>query len=231
MRTQASKQEKADEIYFAFRRVFGSIGSDPDGLGGLLDDLLCFARYHAAFSIGTSAPDAFREPLAKLRRQIDVPATLVMRLFDCHDRQHTLPDLEFVEALSLIESYVFRRAICGEQTRGYWQVFANLAYRIDPIKPLESLRVKLSRQHDNYRFPEDDEFLKALEERDMYGKRVCFELLTRLENHGSKEVTDTSNTRSNISCRKTKSCRRSGVKCSTMIGARLRDSGFTDSAT
>lgn len=26
----------------------------------------------------------------------------------------------------------------------------------------------------------------------MYGKRVCFELLTRLENHGSKEVTDTS---------------------------------------
>jgi hypothetical protein len=25
---------------------------------------------------------------------------------------------------------VFRRAICGEQTRGYWQVFANLAYRV-----------------------------------------------------------------------------------------------------
>jgi hypothetical protein len=25
---------------------------------------------------------------------------------------------------------VFRRAICGEQSRGYWQVFANLAYRV-----------------------------------------------------------------------------------------------------
>jgi predicted transport protein len=189
--TQAGKQEKADEIYFAFRRVFGSIGSDSDGLGRLLDDLLRFARYHAAFSIGTNADDPLREQLARLRRQVDVPATLVMRLFDCYDRHGTLSDHEFIDALSAIESYVFRRAICGEQTRGYWQVFANLAYRLDPAKPLESLRVGLSRQHDNYRFPSDDEFVKALEERDMYGKRVCFELLARLENHGSKEVTDT----------------------------------------
>jgi predicted transport protein len=192
LRTQASKQEKADEIYFAFRRVFGSIGSAPDGLGDLLEELLRFARYHAAFSIGTGAAEPLREPLARLRRQIDVPATLVMRLFDCHDRLKTLTEQQFVDALGVIESFVFRRAICGEQTRGYWQVFANLAYRIDADRPLESLRVGLSRQHDNYRFPGDDEFIKALEERDMYGKRVCFELLARLENHDSKELTDTS---------------------------------------
>ena len=87
---------------------------------------------------------------------------------------------------------MFRRAICGEQTRGYWQVFANLAYRIDLKRPFESLTVGLARQRDNYRFPGDDEFRKALEERDIYGKRVCFDLLDRLENHGSREPTDTS---------------------------------------
>jgi predicted transport protein len=115
-----------------------------------------------------------------------------MRLFECYDQHKTLSAEQFQEALSLIESYIFRRAILGEQTRGYWQVFANLAYRIDPANPLISLKVGLARLRDNYRFPADDEFEKALEERDLYGKRVCFDLLERLENHGSKELTDVS---------------------------------------
>ena len=71
-------------------------------------------------------------------------------------------------------------------------MFATLAYRIDAKKPFESLCVGLALQRDNYRFPENDEFRSALQERDMYGKRVCFDLLDRLENHGSKEPTDTS---------------------------------------
>jgi len=192
LRTQASKQERADEIDFAFRRVFGSIGSDPGELDAFLEELLRFARYHAAFSIGVGAPESLREPLARLRRHVDVPATLVMRLFDFFDSLKTMTVEEFEKAISLVESYVFRRAICGEQTRGYWQVFANLAYAIDPQRPLETLLVGLARQRDNYRFPGDDEFRQALEERDIYGKRVCFDLLDRLENHGSKEPTDTS---------------------------------------
>ena len=115
-----------------------------------------------------------------------------MRLFDCHHRLGTLSEEQFAKALGLIESYVFRRAICGEQTRGYWQVFANLAYRIKDDSPFESLKVGLARQRDNYRFPSNGELRKALHERDIYGKRICFDLLDRLENHGSKELTDTS---------------------------------------
>ena len=192
LETQASKQEKADDIYFAFRPLFRSIGPEPGVLDGFLDKLLRFARYHAAFSIGTGAPDPLRLPLARLRRQVDVPATLVMRLFDCYEQRGTLTEQQFVTALGLAESYVFRRAISGEQTRGYWQVFANLAYHIDPDSPFESFSVGLARQRDNYRFLGDDEFRAALEERDIYGKRVCFDLLDRLENDGNLEPTDTS---------------------------------------
>jgi predicted transport protein len=190
--TQASKQEKADEIYFAFRREFGAIGSDPSRLEALLQGLLRVARYHAAFSIAVDAPAYLREPLARLRRLVDVPAILVMQLFECHDVHRSLSIDQFIEALTLVESYVFRRAVCGEQTRGYWQIFANLAYRLSLDQPLESLRVGLARLPDSYRFPSDDDFRKALEERDIYQKRVCFDLLDRLENHGSKEISDTS---------------------------------------
>ncbi|MEE9394842.1 MAG: DUF262 domain-containing protein [Planctomycetota bacterium] len=190
LRSRATKQGKADEIYFAFRREFGSIG--PDGLDELLGDLLRFARYHAAFSLGAKAPDPVLGPLARLRRLVDVPAILVMRLFECHEALGTLSAVQFAQAIELTESYVFRRALCGAQTRGYWQIFANLAYQVDSDRPFESLAVGVARQRDAYRFPNNEEFYLALTERDVYGKRVCFDLLDRLENDGSKEPTDTS---------------------------------------
>ena len=193
LRSQATKQEKADEIYFAFRRDFGFIGTEPDRLDELLEDLLRFARYHAAFSLGAAAAETLREPLAHLRRLVDVPAILIMRLFECHDVHKTLETDAFTCAIKLIESYVFRRAICGEQTRGYWQVFAYLAYQIDTEYPLQSLKVGLARQRDTYRFPDDTHFHRALTDRDVYGRRVCFYMLDRFENDGSKEPTDTSN--------------------------------------
>jgi len=99
LHTEASKQEKTDQIYFAFRREFGSIGADQRKLESFLEELLRFARYHAAFSIGTDAPDVLKEPLARLRRQVDVPATLTMRLFDCYDRLGTLNAEQFAEAI------------------------------------------------------------------------------------------------------------------------------------
>ncbi len=190
--TKASKQEKADEIYFAFRREFGSIGSEPEKLDAFLQKLLRFAGYHAAFSIGGGAQAKLRDPLARLRRLVDVPATLIMRLYDCYDTLHTLDEDQFVTAIATVDSYIFRRAICGEQTRGYWQVFANLAYGIESQSPFKSLIVGLARLRGHYRFPNDDDFRKALEQRDIYGMRICFDLLDRLENHDTKEVTDTS---------------------------------------
>lgn len=192
IKTQASKQEKAKEIYQAFRRSFSDLMQRTAGLEEFLSDMLRFAQYHAAFSTSTDSFPELADGLARLRRLVDVPATLVMTLFDCYDRTGTLSEKAFREALQLVESYVFRRAICGEQTRGYWQVFANLAYRIDEKTPLENLKVGLSRQHDSYRFPGNEEFRRELLERDLYGLRVCSFLLERLENYGSKEPTDTS---------------------------------------
>jgi len=192
IKTRASKQERADEIYHAFRVVVGSFEAELGSLEAVLGEMLRFGRFHAAFSIGGHAAGPLADALARVRRLVDVPAMLVMRLFDCFERHHTLTEPEFIEALGLIEGYVFRRAICGEQTRGYWQVFSGLAYAIDDKKPLESLKVGLARQRDAYRYPTDADFRQALEERDLYGLRVCASLLDRLENQGNKEPTDTS---------------------------------------
>lgn len=115
-----------------------------------------------------------------------------MRLLECYEHHESISTKQVAEAIGLIESYVFRRAIRGDQTRGYWQVFANLAYRIVSERPLESVKVGLARLTKIYGFPSDQDFRKALEEQDIYQKRVCFDLLDRLENYGNKEPVDTS---------------------------------------
>lgn len=192
LKTEASKQEKAKEIYQAFRRIFGDLSESLGGLEGLLEDIHRFAKYHAAFSIGTNAFPSISEGLYRVRKLVDVPAPLIMRLLDCHDRIGTLSSNQFNEALRLIESYVFRRAICGEQTRAYWTTFANLAYQIDEQDPLTSLKVGLRRLRDSYKYPGDEDFHRELLQRDLYGLRVCGFMLERLENYDTKEPTDTS---------------------------------------
>ena len=160
----------------------------------LLKDLLRFSGYHAAFSLGAPAAKPLREPLAALAppsgrsRYPDHAGSLNVTM--CIRRWKLDA---FTDAIKLIESYVFRRALCGKQTRGYWQVFANLAHQIDPDCPLQSLTVGLARQRDTYRFPDSSEFRQALTDGEVYWKRVCRELLDRLENDGSKEPTATSN--------------------------------------
>jgi hypothetical protein len=191
-KTQAGKQEKAAEIYYAFREFFSSLQEQTGSLEQALEDILRYARYYAAFSLGRGVTGERARRLAMLRRLVDVPAILVILLFDFRDNAETLEEAEFLEALALIESYVLRRAICGYQTRGYWQIFAALAYKIDRKDPLTSLKVELARQRENYKFPSDEEFERALKDGDLYGLQVCRHLLEGLENHGTKEPTDTS---------------------------------------
>ncbi|MEZ6148469.1 MAG: DUF262 and DUF1524 domain-containing protein [Planctomycetaceae bacterium] len=192
LKTRANKQEKADRIYIAFRREFEEQLLVEESLEAFLGEMLRFAKYHAAFSIGVCDFERLREPLSRLRRLVDVPAILVMRLFEFNAQNPDFSIEQFSEAVELVESYVFRRAICGSQTRGYWATFASLSYRISEDDPLNSLKVRLALMPENYRFPDDDEFGRALRERDIYDLRVCFDLLERLENYQNREPTDTS---------------------------------------
>jgi predicted transport protein len=115
-----------------------------------------------------------------------------MQLLQYRDHLNALSEDELLEALTLIESYTVRRAVCGYQTRSYWQIFANLVYSIGEKHPLQDLKVALARQHENYRFPSDEEFERQLKEADLYGLRICRHLLEGLENYSTKEPTDTS---------------------------------------
>lgn len=180
---------KSAEIYHEFRSFF-SRTVEKRGVDGILSDLRRFGTYYTAFSLGQEKQPALKEAFARLRSLIEVASPVVLTLYDYHERAKTLSADEFVEAIELLESFVFRRSVCDMQTRSLGQIFASLAYRITETQPLLSLKVALYRQGKKRRFPTDAEFREALETRDVYDMRTCFYLLDRLENF-SKERIDT----------------------------------------
>lgn len=189
LQLKPSKQLKADEIYQQFRTYFHSVGGD-NPIGDILANLKRFGNYYVAFSLGQEANEKLREAFRRLRLLVEVASPVVLRLYDCFDRAKTLSLDEFVAAVELLESYVFRRSVCDMQTRNLGQIFSSLAYRIKEAAPLMSLKVALHRQGKKRRFPTDAEFREGLETRDVYDMRHCKYLLDRLEND-SKENIDT----------------------------------------
>ena len=193
LQTQANKQERSDKIYSAFRAKFPKNEYSGEKLEELLGELNRYAGYYGAFfGRGSSASGDLSASLSRLRNLADVPAILMLRLFDCYERLGTLSLFEFLNAIVMLESYILRRAICGMQTRDYWRVFSKLAYGIIEDRPLESLKVSIARLPENQAIPSDRDFRETLEGDDIYHKRVCFYLLDRLENYNNREPTDTS---------------------------------------
>jgi uncharacterized protein with ParB-like and HNH nuclease domain len=191
LKTQAGKQVRANEIYQAFRPFYKD-RANALGHEELLNEMLRYARYYAAFTMGTWPKSRIRTRLQRVSRLAETSAVLVLRLFECHKERETLTDSDFCEALELIESYIFRRVICGAQTRGYWARFSGIAYRLPDEGALLRLKVELARQPAAYRFISNRDFRSELLARPIYGMRVCHLLLDRLENEGSKEPVDTS---------------------------------------
>jgi uncharacterized protein with ParB-like and HNH nuclease domain/predicted transport protein len=186
-----SQQLKADEIYQQFRSFFFGVGGN-NPIDDILAELKRFGLYYVAFSLGYEVNPKLKEVFRRLRLLVEVASPVVLRLYDCYDRAKKLTLDEFIAAVELLESYVFRRSVCAMQTRSLGQIFATLAYRINENSPLLSLKVALYLQGKKRRFPTDAEFREAMETRDVYDMRHCHYLLDRLEND-SKEKVDTSN--------------------------------------
>ena len=123
LETQTTRQIRDDRVYEEFKKAFPP--SDIEEVERLLADLVRNARFYAAFMLGDGKTKWLDDPMGNVRRLAEVPAILVTRLYGCFE-DGSLSEPDFVEALSLIESYILRRAVCRLQTRAYWTVFNRL---------------------------------------------------------------------------------------------------------
>lgn len=191
LRTKARKQPRSDGIYFAFKNTFETLKEEDGGVSGALESMTLVSRRYAEFVFGRAANLEIGNLLGRARRLAEAPALLIMELSGLHDAGH-LSRSNFVACLELIVSYLMRRAACGFQTRGYWSIFARLAYELDTKAPRDCLETGMATLPQTYRFPNDAEFGDALRDTDLHGRYFCRQLLDGLETLGHKEKVDTS---------------------------------------
>lgn len=95
---------------------------------------------------------------------------------------------ELEQAVRLVESYVFRRAVCDIPTNSMNKTFASFSKTLNK-KPnyLESIRAQFQLLQSYRRFPGDKEFSHAILGRNLYNFQRKSYWLRRLENHDRKE--------------------------------------------
>lgn len=121
--------------------------------------------------------------------KMDVINPMLMEVYnDYENRMFSKED--FISILRIVESYLFRRAICGIPTNSLNKTFANLTKEIDKNNYLESLKAVLLLKDSYKRFPDNEEFIRELTVKDVYNFRNRNYLLRRLENQDRKEIVD-----------------------------------------
>ena len=175
------------EVYEAFKEYSRTKPVHAAGSEALVKEIRTIAGYFCAMALGRESDPALAAAFADLRElRVDVAYPLLLEMYDDYVK-NTLNTQEFVAAIRLIESYIFRRATCGIPAFGMNVTFANFGKALDKAHYLESVKAHFLLLASARRFPDDNSFRHALHSRDFYNFRSRNYCLRRLENFGRKE--------------------------------------------
>jgi len=179
---------KISEVYEAFKTYARSPNVATAGVDALVADIHTFARYYCAMALGQELDKELAAAFRDLRElKVDVAYPFLLELYQDYAADQ-LPKAEFLQAVRLMEAYVFRRAVCAIPTNSLDKTFATFGRALKKDRYRESIQAHLLQLRSYRRFPSDDEFKRALRVRDLYNFQRRSYWLRRLENHGRKEL-------------------------------------------
>lgn len=146
-----------------------------------------FTAYYCHIALGRGQDkelgDAFHD-IRELRADVCYP--LLMEVYRDYQNSHVTKE-EFLEIVHMVESYVFRRAVCDIPTNSLRQTFATFGRRLKKDRYLESVKAAFLLLQSYRRFPAESEFIQKVKERNLYNFNRRSYWLRRIENHGRKE--------------------------------------------
>lgn len=173
------------QVYDAFK-VY-SRSAKAGSVENLVSDIRVNAGYYCSMALGAETDNSLKLAFHDIRElRVEVVYPLLLELY--HDYANdVLSKDELLEAVRLIESYVFRRAVCGIPTNSMNRTFARFGRELKKDRYLESVQAQFILLPSYRRFPTDEEFKRELLTKDVYNFRNCSYWLRRLENYGRKE--------------------------------------------
>ncbi|MYF38717.1 MAG: DUF1524 domain-containing protein, partial [Gammaproteobacteria bacterium] len=175
------------QVYTAFKSYAKQDEISARGVQALVADLQTYAGYYCAFALGKESEPRLAHAFSDLRDlKVDVANPLLLELYA--DYKSNLLNLEdLIEAVQLIESYVFRRAVCGIPTNSMNKTFAVFSRSLKKDRYLESIKANFLDLPSYRRFPNDSEFQDEVQVRDLYNFRSRSYWLRKVENFDKKE--------------------------------------------
>ena len=174
-------------VYEAFKGHARSPEVAAAGVDALVADVHTYAGYYCAMALDKEddieLASAFRD-LRKLK--VDVAFPFLLELYDDYV-QGRIPKEDFVQAVRLVEAYVFRRAVCAIPTNSLNKTFASFGRALRKDRYIQSIQAHLLTLPSYRRFPGNEEFRRELSARDLYNFPRRSYWLRRLENQGRKE--------------------------------------------
>ncbi|HEY7315015.1 MAG TPA: DUF262 and DUF1524 domain-containing protein [Gemmataceae bacterium] len=173
------------EIYEAFKHYARS--SKLKDFEALVADIRAFAGYYCAMALGAEPDAALKAAFQDIRElKVEVAFPFLLELY--HDyATGILTKTELLQAARWVESYVFRRAVCGIPTNSMNKTFTTFGRALKKDRYLESIQAHFLLLPSYRRFPSDDEFKRDIQLKDLYNFRSRSYWLRRLENHDRKE--------------------------------------------
>jgi uncharacterized protein with ParB-like and HNH nuclease domain/predicted transport protein len=183
---------KQSEVYVAFKKFHAD--AEYADIEGLVADLKRYSGYYCAMALGKEQDTKLRAAFHDLSElKVEVAYPMMLEIYnDYADQKITAHDLHTI--VRMIESYVFRRAICGYATNSLNKTFATFMRGVNKENYLESIKINFLKMKSYRIFPRNDDFKRYLQERDIYKiPKRCRYFLNRVENHGRKEQVMLSN--------------------------------------
>lgn len=176
-------------VYAAFKTFSSTIDGDTteERTRHLVADLHTFASYYVSIALGKESNPQLKQAFHDLRElKVDVAYPFLLDVY--HDYQQKIIDADDVLTIvRLVESYVFRRAVCSIPTNSLNKTFSGLSRVLKKDRYVESLQAILLLLPSYRRFPADEEFQTQIKVRDLYNFRSRSYWLRRMENYGRKE--------------------------------------------
>lgn len=175
---------KEREVYEAFKDYAISTGTATEEL---VSDIKKFAEFYCVMALGAEVDEDIKIAFQDIRElKVDVAFPFLLEIYKDYNNG-LLSKQDLLKVLRLTESYVFRRAVCGIPTNSMNKTFAGFIKNIDKENYLENIQAYFKVLPSYRRFPDDAEFKREFEIKDLYNFRSKSYWLRRLENYDRKE--------------------------------------------
>lgn len=177
---------RIDKVYEEFKNYVQKDGQSKD-ISEVVKEIHRYSSFYVNMVLHQEPDVGLRNAFKNISRlRVDVSYPFLLPVYSDYANGE-LSKEDFEKITTLVENYVFRRAICGIPTNSMNKTFGNLYKSVQKDSYLESVEAAFQLMDGYRRFPNDAEFENEIIAKDVYNFRSRNYLLGKLENFGRKE--------------------------------------------